>query len=52
MFDEEEKPKTGDQEIANLKDDIDSLRKRIAILEDDMKVVKDQLRKMSFAPGL
>ena len=48
----EEKPKTLDQEITELKDDIDLLRKRVATLENEMKIVKDKLRQMSFTPGL
>lgn len=52
MFDQEEKPKTLEQEVADLKEDIDLLRKRVVSLEDDMRIVKEQMRKMSFAPGL
>ena len=50
MFDEEEKPKTTEQQVAELKEDILFLTRRIIKLEDEMKIVKD--RKMSFSPGL
>jgi len=52
MFDEEEKPKTTEQQVAELKEDILFLTRRIIELEDEMKIVKDNLRKMSFSPGL
>ena len=52
MSDEEEKPKNPEQEVADLKEDIDFLRKRVVTLEDEMRAVKEQLGKMSFTPGL
>ena len=52
MSDEEEKPKNLEQEVADLKEDIDFLRKRVVSLEDDMGKINEYLRKMSFTPGL
>ncbi len=51
-IDLEEKPKNPEQELADLKQDLDILRKRVVSLEDEMRRVKEQLKKMSFAPGL
>ena len=51
-IDLEEKPKNPEQELAVLKQDLDILRKRVVSLEDEMRRVKEQLRKMSFTPGL
>ena len=52
MSDEEEKPKNLEQEVADLKEDIDLLRKRVVSLEDDIRRVKEQLGKISFTPVL
>jgi FtsZ-binding cell division protein ZapB len=52
MFGQEEKPKNLEQEVADLKEDIDLLRKRVFSLEDEMRNVKEQLGKLLFAPGL
>ncbi len=52
VIDLEEKSKPLEQEVAELKDDLDQLRKRIVMLEGEMRIVKETLKKMSFAPGL
>lgn len=48
----EEKPKTFEEDDADLKEDLMLLRRRVIELEDDMRIVKEKLRKMSFSPGL
>jgi phage shock protein A len=48
----EEKPKTLEQEIADLKDELLFLTRRVVALEEDMRSAKEQLNKMSFSPGL
>jgi len=52
MSDEEEKPKNPEQQIEDLKEEIQLLRRRIVALEDEMKKIKEQLRETSFSPGL
>ncbi len=52
MSDEEEKPKNLEQEVVDLKEDIDLLRKRVVSLEDDIRKINEYVRKMSFTPGL
>jgi uncharacterized coiled-coil DUF342 family protein len=58
MFDQEEKPenreepKTIEEQVKDLKADLDYLRQRVSSLEDDVKGMKESLRKMSFTPGL
>jgi hypothetical protein len=48
----EEESKIPEQESDNLKEDFELLRRRVIALEDDMRIVKEKLRKMSFSPGL
>ncbi len=52
MFDQKEKPKNLEHEVEDLKEDLDLLRRRVISLEDDMRSVKEKLRKTSFSPGL
>ena len=48
----EEKPKTSEEDEADLKEELMLLRRRVIELEDDVRIVKEKLRKMSFSPGL
>ena len=51
-FDQGQKEKSLEQEVKDLKEEIHLLRVRIGSLEDEMKNVRERLRKMSFTPGL
>ncbi|MDH4220359.1 MAG: hypothetical protein OEY18_02110 [Candidatus Aminicenantes bacterium] len=52
MFDQEEKEKSLEQEVMDLQEDVHLLRIRVSSLEGEMEKIKEQLRKMSFTPGL
>jgi len=51
MFDQEE-PKTLEEQVKDLKADVDYLRIRISSIEDEVKELKEAMRKISFTPGL
>jgi tetrahydromethanopterin S-methyltransferase subunit A len=48
----EEKPKTSEQEDAEFKEDFMLLKRRVIELENEMKIVKEKLKRLSFTPGL
>ena len=48
----EEEPTNPEQKADNLQEDLVHLKRRVAALEDDMRIVKEKLKKMSFSPGL
>jgi chaperonin cofactor prefoldin len=52
MFDQEEEEKSLEQKVKDLHEDVQLLRMRVGSLESEMERIKEQLRKMSFTPGL
>ena len=48
----EEDPNISEHKSDSLKEDLELLRRRVVALEDDMRIVKEKLKRMSFAPGL